>query len=155
MENQEKSSSLLSSRNLSFVVLFIAILISGYLSYLKYDTSTHAVCVPMEIFDCGTVLNSIYSEVMDIPIAWLGLGVNLLVLVLMFLSPRLKVFTPVIFGVLLFATLFSIYLIYVQAVIITKYCPYCLSHEALIFILFGFSIKQLMDWMNTEELETE
>lgn len=155
MENQEKSSSLLSTRNLSFVVLFIAIAVSGYLSYLKYDTSAHAVCIPGEIFDCGTVLNSIYSEVMNIPIAWLGLGVNLLLFALMLLSPRLKVFTPVIFGVLLFATLFSIYLIYVQAVIITKYCPYCLSHEALIFILFGFSIKHLMDWMNTEELETE
>jgi len=156
--DKTKNSSLLSARNLSFLILFFAILISGYLSYLKTDTSVQA-CEPGEIFDCGTVLNSLYSEVAGVPIAWLGLGVNLLVVALLLLEPRINFFSqysvPIIFGVLLFATLFSVYLIYVQAVLITKYCPYCLTHEALIFIVFGFSTKRLMDWMNSEELETE
>lgn len=157
--DKTKNSSLLSARNLSFVVLFFAILVSGYLSYLKIDTSAHAVCVPGEIFDCGTVLNSLYSEIMGIPIAWLGLGVNLVAVTLLLLEPRVNFFSqysvPLIFGVLLFAALFSVYLIYVQAVLITKYCPWCLSHEAMVFIVFGLSTKRLMDWMNTGELETE
>ena len=157
--DKTKNNSLFSARNLSFVVLFFAILISGYLSYLKIDTSAHAVCVPGEIFDCGTVLNSLYSEIMGIPIAWLGLGVNLLAVALLLLEPRVPFFSkysvPIIFGVLLFASLFSVYLIYVQAVLITKYCPWCLTHEALVFIVFGLSTKRLMDWMGSEELETE
>lgn len=159
MDNKSKKGSLLSARNLSFVVLVFAIIVSSYLSYLKFDTSVHAICVPGEIFDCSTVLSSVYSEIKGVPIAWLGLGGNLLIFSLLILETRInffkKISAPIIFGVLLFATLFSVYLIYVQAVLITKYCPWCLSHEAAIFIVFGLSIKRLMDWMNTEELETE
>lgn len=155
MMEKTKNSSLFSARNLSFVVLAIAIGISGYLSYLKMDTSVQAACIPGAVFDCGTVLNSVYSEIMNVPIAMLGLGTNLLVLTLLLLEPRVNFFkqfsVPLIFGVLLFAALFSVYLIYVQAVLITKYCPWCLTHEALIFILFGLSLKRLMTWMNSEE----
>ena len=157
--DKTKNGALFSARNLSFVVLFFAILVSGYLSYLKLDTSAHAVCVPGEIFDCGTVLNSVYSEITGIPIAWLGLGVNLVVVSLLLLETRVNFFSqysvPLVFGLLLFATLFSVYLIYVQAVLITKYCPWCLSHEAMVFIVFGLSSKRLMTWMNSEELEAQ
>lgn len=157
MTENNSNSTLFSARNLSFVVLVLAILVSGYLSYLKFDTSAHAVCVPGEIFDCGTVLNSVYSEILGIPIAWLGLGVNLLVLALLILETRVNFFAqysvPIIFGVLLFAFLFSVYLVYVQAVLITKYCPWCLSHEAMITILFAFSVQRLMTWLNSSEVE--
>ena len=159
MDEKIPNSSLLSAKNLSFIVLFFAIVVSAYLSYLKINTSAHAVCVPGEIFDCGTVLNSVYSEVMDIPIAWLGLGVNLLVVILLSLESRiafLKQYSvPIIFGVLLFAFLFSVYLVYVQAVLITKFCPWCLSHEAMVTIVFGLSVARLMNWMDSEELVTE
>lgn len=159
MDEKTKNEALFSARNITFVLVIVALVVSGYLSYLKIDTSAHAVCVPGEIFDCGTVLNSVYSEIMGIPIAWLGFTVNVIVLTLLILEPRLSFAgeygIPITFGVLLFATLFSIYLIYVQAVLITKYCPYCLSHEALVFLMFGFSIKRLMTWMDSGELETE
>jgi len=158
MQEKSKNGSLFSARNLSFVVLFFAILVSGYLSYLKFDTSVHAACLPGEVFDCGTVLNSVYSEILGIPIAWLGLGVNILVVVLLLLESNAHFFrqysVPIIFGVLLFAFLFSVYLVYVQAVLITKYCPWCLSHEALVTIVFGLSVSRLMKWMDREELET-
>ncbi|GAB5491193.1 MAG: hypothetical protein Phog2KO_14080 [Phototrophicaceae bacterium] len=148
-----KQNSLFSARNMSFLVIFLAILVSGYLSYLKVDTSAHAVCVPGEIFDCGTVLNSVYSEILGVPIAWLGLGLNLVVLALLILETRVSFFAqysvPIIFGILLFAFLFSVYLVYVQAFLITKYCPWCLTHELLITIVFAISVKRLMDWLNT------
>lgn len=156
MENTN-NNTLFSARNLSFIVLFFAIAVSGYLSYLKLVPSAHAVCVPGEIFDCGTVLNSVYSEILGIPIAWLGLGVNLLVLALLILEPRIDFFAqysvPLAFGLLLFAFLFSVYLVYVQAFLITKYCPWCLSHEAMVTILFGLSIQRLFKWMNSSEVE--
>lgn len=159
MDDKTKNSSLFSARNLSLVVLVLAIGVSGYLSYLKIDTSAHAICVPGEIFDCGTVLNSVYSEIMGIPIAWLGLGVNILVVALLLLETSVGFFRkysiPLIFGIELFAFLFSVYLVYVQAVLITKYCPWCLSHEAMVTIIFALSIVRLMTWMNTEQLETE
>ncbi|MEO1286380.1 MAG: vitamin K epoxide reductase family protein [Chloroflexota bacterium] len=154
-----KNSSLFSARNLSFVVLLFAIGVSGYLSYLKFDTSVQPACSVGEVFDCGTVLNSVYSEIQGVPIAYLGLAVNLIVFALLFLEPRVKFFTqwsvPLAFGILLFAFLFSMYLIYVQAFLITKYCPWCLSHEAFVTIVFLLSLKRLVDWMDTDESAIE
>ena len=145
MDTAKQSSGLLA-RNISFVVLALAIGISGYLSYLKLD-NTPAVCLVGGAFDCGTVLNSSYSELAGIPIAWLGLAVNLIVTTLLLLENRVEFLreygVTLVFGLVLFAFLFSVYLVYVQAAIIQAYCPWCLTHEALITILFALSIWRL------------
>jgi uncharacterized membrane protein len=145
-------------RAASFVVLALAIVISGYLSYLKLS-NTSAVCLESAVFDCGTVLNSVYSELGGIPIAWLGLGTNLLVVALLLLENRVGVLrqfgVALVFGVVLFAFLFSVYLVYVQAFLIGAYCPWCLTHEALITVLFVLSLRRAMLWFNTESAEEE
>ena len=131
------------ARTASFVIVILAILVSGYLSYLKIADQA-AVCIEGGAFDCGTVLNSVYSEVGGIPIAWLGLAVNLIVLTLLLLEYRVGFLREygktLIFGVVLFAFIYSVYLVYVQAAILRAYCPWCLTHEALITILFALSI---------------
>ncbi|MCA9914499.1 MAG: hypothetical protein KC496_14195, partial [Anaerolineae bacterium] len=141
-------------RNLSIVVLLLAIGVSGYLSYLKID-NTPSVCIQGDLFDCETVLNSIYSELAGISIAWLGLGLNLVVLSLLILEPRVGFLREnaklLVFGLVLFAFLFSVYLVYVQAALIRAYCPWCLSHEALITILFGLSTWRLVNMFREPE----
>jgi uncharacterized membrane protein len=137
------------ARNASFLVLVLAIIISGYLSYLKV-ANAEAVCVEASVFDCGTVLNSFYSEIRGVPIAWLGLTVNIIAVALLLLEPRVPILqhygVALIFGLILFAFLFSIYLVYVQAALIKSYCPWCLTHEALITILFFLSAWRLSQW---------
>ncbi len=136
-----------SARNLSIVVLLLAIGVSGYLSYLKV-VDTPSVCIQGDLFDCETVLNSVYSELAGIPIAWLGLGLNLVMLALLILEPRVGFLQEnarlLVFALVLFAFLFSVYLVYVQAALIRAYCPWCLSHEALIAILFGLSVWRVV-----------
>lgn len=153
VESGSRATSIFNARNLSFAILLAAILISGYLSYLKV-ANVDAQCVASGTFDCGTVLNSAYSELAGIPIAWLGLATNLLVVGLLVLENRIGILrefgVALVFGVVLFATLFSVYLIYIQAVVIQAYCPWCLTHEALIFLLFGVSVYRLWAWMNRE-----
>lgn len=145
----------LTARNLSFLVLAAAILVSGYLSYLKIS-DTQAVCVEGEAFDCGVVLNSAYSELSGIPIAWLGLGTNLLVLALLLLENRIALLRQygvmMIFGVVFFAFIYSVYLVYVQAALIRAYCPWCLTHEALITVLFGLSTWRVMKSLQGDEM---
>lgn len=162
MAVEAKQRAVISTRTASYIVLALAIAVSGYLSWLKIG-SYEAVCIEGSVFDCGTVLSSVYSEVAGIPIAWLGLVTNLIVVALLALENRVGFLREygaiLIFGVVLFATLFSIYLIYVQAALIRAYCPWCLAHEALIFILFGFSTYRLWKWFNstddTEETEMQ
>ena len=136
---------------LSLAVLVAAIGVSGYLSYLKFD-NVAAVCVQGGQFDCGTVLNSVYSELMSIPIAYLGLLTNFIVVGLLLLESRvglLREYGPILtFGVVLFATVFSVYLVYIQAAVIGAYCPWCLTHEALFFVLFGLSSWRLFKHYN-------
>lgn len=124
---------------ISFVLLAAAIGVSGYLSYLKIS-NVNPVCAAVGRIDCGTVLNSAYSEIGGIPIAWLGLGTNFLIVGLMLLQNRVGILrehgTMIIFGVVLFAFLYSVYLVYLQAFVIQAYCPWCLTHEALIAGLF-------------------
>jgi uncharacterized membrane protein len=59
-----------------------------------------------------------------------------------------------VFGIVLFAFLFSVFLVYVQAAIIRAFCPWCLTHEALITILFGLSAWRLRGVFNTEATES-
>lgn len=146
---QPQHLTMRNTRRVMYVVLVLAIIVSGYLSYLKIS-SREAVCIEAAVFDCGTVLNSVYSELGGIPIAWLGLAVNLIVITLLTLELRVgflrRYGVALIFGLELFAFLFSMYLIYVQAVLIQAFCPWCLSHEAFITILFFLSLWRLRHW---------
>jgi len=149
-----KRTSPFSARNLSFVVLAIAIAVSGYLSYLKL-TEAPSVCIEGGVFDCETVLNSVYSELGGIPIAWWGLGLNLIILAVLILEPRVPFLQEngilIVFALVLFAFLYSVYLVYVQAMLIRAYCPWCLSHEALITVLFGLSTWRLVQMFRNPE----
>ena len=137
------------ARMASFAVLILAVIVSTYLSWLK-AANADAVCIEAAVFDCGTVLNSFYSEIQGVPIAWLGLAVNLIAITLLALETRIGFFrqygVALVFGLILFAFLFSMYLIYVQAFLIKAYCPWCLSHEALITILFAICTWRLTQW---------
>lgn len=165
MEKAKRVPSIINAKTLSLVVLAAAIFVSGYLSYLKFDYTASPVCIQGGVFDCGTVLNSSYSEIADIPIAYLGLATNLLVVTLLLLEGRNAFFreygATLIFGVVFFATVFSVYLIYIQAFRIEAFCPWCLTHEALIFVLFGLSVYRLVRHLNAPfddadmELEAE
>jgi uncharacterized membrane protein len=143
----ELSPSVQLARRASFVVLVLAIAVSGYLSWLKISNE-RAVCVQGGRFDCGTVLSSAYSELGGIPIAWLGLATNLIVVAILLAETRiaaLRSYSAILaFAVVLFAFLFSVYLVYVQAFLIQAFCVWCLTHEALIAVLFGIVTWRLI-----------
>ncbi|MEL6148402.1 MAG: vitamin K epoxide reductase family protein [Chloroflexota bacterium] len=135
----------ITAKAIMLVILAAAIGVSGYLSWLKI-ANADAVCVHGGRFDCGVVLNSAYSEIAGIPIAWLGLATNFIIVGLLLLQNRIKFLrqngTLIVFGVVLFAFIYSVYLVYLQAFVIQRYCPWCLTHEALITLLFIVSARQ-------------
>ena len=130
----------------SLVLVAIGIFISGYLSYVKL-TDVPMVCVQGSVFNCEVVQNSIYSRLFNIPIAWLGFATYLVIGALLLLQNRvafLREYGVMIqFGVILFAFLFSMWLVYVQFFRLQALCPWCLSHEANMTILFGITIVRL------------
>ena len=76
----------------------------------------------------------------EIPIAYLGFAVYALIGLLIALENQnafLRQYGSLIaFGIGLFAWLFSMWLVYVQFVLLEAICPWCLTHETNFTLLF-------------------
>ncbi|MFN8481734.1 MAG: vitamin K epoxide reductase family protein [Anaerolineae bacterium] len=119
---------------------------SLYLTWVKL-AHTQAICAGLG--DCERVQTSPYSELFGIPVAILGLGAYLVILVFLLwgnrLPPALGVYSPlIVFGVALIGVLFSAYLTYVELFIIEAVCPYCVVSAVLITLIFVLSIWNLV-----------
>lgn len=141
-----QTRSRLTLRAISLTLVVIGLLVSGYLSYVKL-TDVSMVCVQGGSFNCEVVQNSSYSEIMGIPIAWMGFATYIVLGVLLLLENRVPLLqnygSMILFGITLFAWLFSMYLVYVQGVLLQAWCVWCLAHEANITVLFAVSILRL------------
>ena len=137
--NSERGHKRITLRGIQYLLVLVGLVIAGYLSYLKLAAAP-AACVDAGPFDCNVVLNSQYSELAGLPIAYLGLGVYALIGLVMLFERRLSFLehygSLLIFGIGLFAWLFSMWLVYVQFFLLEALCPWCLSHEANFTLLF-------------------
>lgn len=128
-----------TARGLIGCLVIIGLVVAGYLSYLKLAAAP-AVCLATGPFDCNVVLNSQYSELGGIPIAYLGFAVYAIIGLILYLEKRIafmREWGPLIaFGIGLFAWLFSMWLVYVQVALLEALCPWCLTHEINFTVLF-------------------
>lgn len=129
----------LTARRLQLLSVLFGLLVSSYLSYLKWDNAP-SICIQNGPFNCDGVLNSIYSEIGGIPIAYLGWLVYVLIGLAVLFEERSELLRAysrlIVFGIALFAWLFSMWLVYVQFGLIGALCQWCLMHEANFTILF-------------------
>ena len=130
----------------SILLVIFGLVISGYLSYVKI-VNVQTVCVQGSAFNCEVVTNSIYSRLFNIPISYLGFATNVIILSLLLLQKRIGFFEEygvlLQFGVILFAFLFSVWLVYVQFFRLQALCIWCLLHELYVTILFIVSVVRL------------
>lgn len=149
-------SKWLNLRNIALVLVVLGLIISGYLSYVKL-TNAPMACPTGEgsPFNCDVVQNSIYSEFpirSGIAIAWLGFGTYVLIGLMIIFENRIALLRewgiPLTFGLITFAFLFSMYLVYVQAVLLKAFCIWCLMHEANMTVLFVVYIGRLILFLN-------
>lgn len=133
-------------RQFSYFLIAIGLVVSGYLTYVKM-TDVAMVCVDSGIFDCGVVQNSVYSRMFGIPIAYMGFATYIVLGAILLLEKRVRFLEEngliMFFGINLFAFLFSMWLVYVQFVLLQALCPWCLAHEVVITILFVVSSIRL------------
>ncbi|MEK7440567.1 MAG: vitamin K epoxide reductase family protein, partial [Chloroflexota bacterium] len=99
------------------------------------------------IGDCESVNSSIYSQINGVPIALLGAGAYILILLFLFLESRddfLGDWSPlIVFGLSLTGTLYSIYLTYIEIAVLKAICPYCVLSAVAVLIIFVISIVRL------------
>jgi len=123
----------------------IGLLDSLYLSWVKIVNS-QVFCGTSG--QCETVNNSPYSEISGIPIAYLGLGAYLVILVLLFIetrSPFWKENSPLaLFGISLVGVIYSAYLTYIEIAVLHAICPYCVVSALAMLSLFIVAIFRLL-----------
>jgi uncharacterized membrane protein len=142
----------ISLRVVSLVLVFLGLLVSGYLSYVKL-TDVPMACIQGSVFNCDVVQNSVYSEMFGIPIAWMGFATYIVIGLLLLFQDRIAFLREygmlILFGVVLFAWVYSMYLVYLQGWVIGAWCQWCLMHEIIMTVLFGVTLIRLRNYFAT------
>jgi uncharacterized membrane protein len=100
---------------------------------------------------CETVKNSVYANLMGIPMPTLGLISYLVLLGLLAVQPQValkkQAWTPyialAIFGISLAGVLYSAYLTYLELFVIYAICRWCVASAVVMVALFILSIFNL------------
>lgn len=141
-------------RWLGLALAILGIGISGYLTYVKV-TDTSVICAETETIDCGAVQNSIYSEILGIPVAILGLGAYLTIFAIYALEDRIAFLSEygrvLLFSIGLFGVVYSGYLTYIEGVVLHKWCLWCVASALTIVGLFGVSLVRVMRFFSDED----
>ncbi len=123
-------------RRLMVVVAVIAlagVAVSSFSLYHHLSRSKTSFCDIGESFNCELVNRSVYSTVLGVPVALIGILGYLLILGLATVY-REKAETPAILVIVSAGGLgFALYLTYIEAYVLRAWCILCLTSLTLIF----------------------
>jgi len=142
-----KNQYSISLRGISILLGFIGLADSIYLLLLKW-TENSALCFVGQ-GGCWSVNNSSYSEIAGIPIALIGSIAYTLILVILQMETRSSFWKTnsrlALLGLSITGTAYSLYLTYVQVVILRTLCPFCLLSAGIQLALLVLSIFRFRD----------
>jgi uncharacterized membrane protein len=129
----------------SIALGLLGIFVSIYMTIFKL-TENQKMCLGNG--GCSVVNSSSYSEVSGIPVALIGVGGYLVILALLLFEKRTNFLilngTMLVFGLSLVGFLFTLYLIYVELALIHALCPFCVTSQITMTILFILSVIRLV-----------
>ena len=130
---------------LTFALVILGLLVSIYMTIFKI-TSNENMCVGSK--DCSIVNASRYSEINKIPVAVIGVGGYTALLAILLLERRPGFIkqnaTMLFFALSLLGFFFTVYLIFVEIVLIKAYCPFCITSQVAMTLIFFLSVIRLV-----------
>lgn len=134
----------------SIALAIVGLLVSIYMTIYKI-TSNDSMCLGSGA--CSTVNASLYSEVNGIPVAVIGILGYLAILTIHFFENRNRFFkqnsTLMIFGLSLTGFLFTVWLIYVEIAFLKALCPFCVTSQAVMTLIFIIAVIRLIKQPNS------
>lgn len=131
-----------------WLVPVLAILGAGVAAYLAFVevTGAQAVCGP--VGDCNTVQQSAYARVFGVPVGLLGVGGYLAMAVAWTAGALGEVRTRnlswfAIWAMALLATLFSVYLTFLEPFVIGATCAWCISSALIVTLILVVSTPEV------------
>lgn len=130
---------------LAIALTVLGLLVSVYMTVYKF-TKNEKMCVGSG--GCSVVNSSRYSEVSGIPVAVFGMGGYAAILGVLLLERKNKFLeqngTMLFFGLSITGFLFTVWLIYVEVALIKALCPFCLTSQAAMTLIFIISVIRLI-----------
>jgi len=130
---------------ITIALVILGLLVSVYMTIFKL-TSNEKMCIGSK--DCSVVNASRYSEVNGIPVAVIGVGGYVALLGILLLERRAGFFQQnggmLFFGLAVTGFLFTVYLIYVEIALIKAYCPFCITSQVSMTLIFILSVVRLV-----------
>lgn len=129
----------------SVALTVIGLLVSIYMTIYKI-TDNEGMCLGSG--DCAAVNASRFSEVNGIPVAVIGMVGYAAILAVHVLEKRSMFFekngTLLIFGMGLTGFLFNVWLIYVEIALIKAFCPFCVTSQIAMTLIFIIAVIRLL-----------
>ena len=126
-------------------LLVLGLAVSTYMTIYKLTDNAN-MCLGSG--DCSVVNASPYSEVNGIPVAVIGMAGYGALLAVLWLERRGGFFgengTLVFFGLALTGFLFTAYLVYAEIFLIKAFCPFCITSQVAMTLIFVLSIIRLV-----------
>jgi len=123
----------------------LGLLVSIYMTIYKY-TSNDQMCLGSG--DCHIVNTSRYSEVNGIPVGLLGVFGYASILGILWLERKNEFFkangSMILFGVSLIGFFFTLWLIYVEVALLKAYCPFCITSQVTMTLIFILSVIRVI-----------
>jgi uncharacterized membrane protein len=123
----------------------IGLLVSIYMTIYKV-TSNDNMCVGSK--DCSVVNASKYSEVNGIPVAVVGAIGYASLLGILWLERKPGFFkdngSMIFFGISLIGFFFTLWLIYVEIALLKAYCPFCITSQITMTVIFILSVVRVV-----------
>lgn len=123
----------------------LGLFVSIYMTIYKL-TSNDSMCLGSG--DCSVVNASAYSEINGVPVAVLGVVGYLAILGTLIFEKRAaflqKNGTLLGFGLALTGFIFTLWLIYVEIALIRAFCPFCVTSQVAMSIIFVLAVIRLV-----------
>jgi uncharacterized membrane protein len=130
---------------LALILTIVGLLVSIYMTIFKI-TNNAKMCIGSH--GCSVVNSSRYAEVNGIPVAVLGVVGYAAILAVLLLERKPGFFQQngslLFFGLSLTGFLFTLYLIFVEVALIKAYCPFCITSQTAMTLIFIISVIRLV-----------
>ena len=132
-------------KQFSIALSVLGLLVAIYMTIFKL-TNNENMCIGSH--GCSIVNASGYSEVYGIPVAVFGVLGYLSILALFYLETKPGFFqtngSMLLFAVTLAGFLFTVWLVYVEVALIKAYCPFCITSQISMTIIFILTVIRVI-----------
>ncbi len=139
-------------RQVTIGLSVIGLLVSIYMTIYKV-TNNESMCIGSG--GCSIVNASRYSEINGIPVALVGVLGYLAILAVFYLETKPGFFqengTMILFGLTLIGFLFTAWLIFVEVALLKAYCPFCITSQISMSIIFILTVIRVIKQPLQEE----